>query len=233
LPASVTKTVAVDVSVNGWVDTGFDVSGAITVTATGTVTWNPGKTVTPAGVPAGDCFNYSSCNAENFCHMALIGRIGTTGAAFLLGANYSGSPGNGRLYVRQNDVCVADNSGTYSVTISTPDPCPGYAGAAVGEPIVYAEGETPAAPGPGAALKSLLRVAGIVSSPTCSCNARAAQMDEWGEWESLKRIPEICGWLKEEADKRGMWFFRPAGYALVLVAVLLSALKRPFGGNNK
>jgi hypothetical protein len=58
-------------------------------------------------------------------------------------------------------------------------------------------------------------------------------MDSWGEWESLKRLPEICGWLKEEADKREMWFFRPAGYALVVAAVLLSALKRPFRGINK
>jgi hypothetical protein len=79
----------------------------------------------------------------------------------------------------------------------------------------------------------MLRLAGIVASPTCSCNARAAQMDAWGEWESLKRLPEICGWLKEEADKRGMWFFWPAGAALILVSVLLAALKRPFSGNSK
>jgi hypothetical protein len=58
-------------------------------------------------------------------------------------------------------------------------------------------------------------------------------MDAWGELESLKRLPEICGWLKEEAEKREMWFFRPAGYALVLAAVLWSALKRLLRGNNK
>jgi hypothetical protein len=58
-------------------------------------------------------------------------------------------------------------------------------------------------------------------------------MDAWGGWESLRRLPEICNWLKEEADTREMWFFRPAGYALVLAAISLAALKRPFRGINK
>jgi len=82
-------------------------------------------------------------------------------------------------------------------------------------------------------MKFLLGLAGIVASPTCSCNARAAQMDTWGEWESLKRFPEIYGWLKEEAEKRELWFFPPAGVVLILAAISLSALKRAFRGNNK
>jgi hypothetical protein len=166
--------------------------------------------------------------------MRLIGRVG--GNMFSVGGSYIGQPGGGLLELRQNDSCVDDNEGFYTGTASwSGDPCPGFTGASVGEPIVYGAGERPVepSPGPGAALKSLLRLAGIVSSPTCSCNARAAQMDSWGEWESLKRTPEICDWLKEEADKREMWFFRPAGYALVLAAVLLSALKQLLPGNNK
>jgi hypothetical protein len=58
-------------------------------------------------------------------------------------------------------------------------------------------------------------------------------MDVWGEWECLKRLPEICGWLKEEAEKRELWFFPPAGVALILAAISLSALKRPFRGTDK
>ena len=235
LSTTTSTTVNVNVAVDTWVDTGVDVTGAIAVSATGTVTWSAGRNdATPNGVPNAECNNYTSCNAASFCHMALLGRIGGANAPFLLGTSYSGSPSTGRLYIRQNDTCVSDNSGTFVVTISYPqDPCPGYTPASVGEPVVYAAGEKLPDPGPGAALKALLSVAGITSSPTCSCNARAAQMDAWGELESLKRLPEICGWLKEEAEKREMWFFRPAGYALVLAAVLWSALKRLLRGNNK
>jgi hypothetical protein len=167
--------------------------------------------------------------------MRLIGRIGLSGTIFSVGTSYSGSPGAGRLYLRQNDTVVSDNAGSFVGTISGIDPCPGYTPSAIGEPIVYAAGEEPPTPlpGPGTALKSLLRLAGIVASPTCRCNARAAQMDTWGEWECLKRIPEICGWLKEEAAKRKLWFFPPAGVALILAAISLSALKRPWRGNNR
>jgi hypothetical protein len=58
-------------------------------------------------------------------------------------------------------------------------------------------------------------------------------MDVWGERECLTRLPEICGWLKEEAEKRDLWFFAPAGAALILAAISLAALKRPFRGNSK
>jgi len=240
----ITANFTVDVRVNDWVNTGVTLAAgtsvAITATAScdrcaaGTVEWaGQGSTATPNGVSAGDCSNGNSV-AFAICHMALIGKIGAGGTPFLVGSSYSGTPGAGLLYLRQNDTNVGDNRGAFTGTITT-DPCPGYTPAAVGEPIVYGPGEEPPKqlPGPGAALKSILSLAGIVSSPTCSCNARAAQMDSWGEWESLKRLPEICDWLKEEADKREMWFFRPAGYALVLAAVFLSALKRPFRGNNK
>lgn len=239
-----TTNFTVDVNVNAWVDTGVTLAAgagvAITATAScdrcaaGTVEWaGQGSTATPDGVPSADCGNGNSVVLA-ICHMALIGRIGLTGTPFPVGSSYSGSPGAGRLYLRQNDTNVGDNRGTFTGTITT-DPCPGYTPAAIGEPIVYEAGEEPPKPlpGPGAALKSLLRLAGIVASPTCSCNARAAQMDVWGEWECLKRLPEICGWLKEEAEKRELWFFPPAGVALILAAISLSALKRPFRGTDK
>jgi len=236
--ATTTTNFTVDVTQNVWVDTGVTIATGtgVTITASGTVQWaGAGSTVTPNGVAAGVCYNFTSCSpATALCHMALIGRIGSSGTPFLVGSSYSGSPGVGRLYLRQNDSCVSDNSGTFTGTIVT-DPCPGYTPAAIGEPIVYAAGEEPPKqlPGPGSEMKLLLGLVGIVASPTCSCNARAAQMDTWGEWECLKRFPEICGWLKEEAEKRELWFFPPAGVALILAAISLSALKRPFRGIHR
>ena len=243
LPAS-TTSFTVNVNTNEWLNTGVTLTAgsAVAISATascdrcaaGTVEWaGAGSTATPNGVPAADCSNSNSV-VFAICHMALIGRIGLTGTPFLVGSSYSGSPGAGLLYLRQNDSNTGDNRGTFTGTI-TPDPCPGYTPAAIGDPIVYAAGEEPpkSLPGPGAALKSILRLAGIVASPTCSCNARAAQMDVWGEWECLQRLPEITGWLKEEAEKRELWFFPPAGVALILAAISLSALKRPFRGTNR
>lgn len=241
---------SVDVAQDTWVNTGVTLTAGQSVTITATASNDRGNTGaveyngigTTAG-PSGVTGSGATCDsnpvtqpsvAPSICHMALIGKIGAGGTPFAVGGSYTGAPGAGALFLRQNDTKVDDNRGTFSGTITgsniQADPCPSFTPASVGEPIVYDAG---AAPGPGAALKYLLSLAGIVSSPTCSCNARAAEMDSWGEWESLKRLPEICDWLKEEADKRNLWFFRPAGYALVLAAVFLSALKRLVRGNNK
>lgn len=60
--------------------------------------------------------------------------------------------------------------------------------------------------GVGTELKNLLKMIGITSSPTCSCNARAKTMNENGiQWcEDNKDI--IVGWLEEEANKRNLLF---------------------------
>lgn len=218
---------------DGWLDTGKDlVAGDIlVVTATGTVN-EGGGTATPNG-KADDCNNANRFTTA-FCFMALIGKVGG-GGAFLVGSSYTGSPGAGRLYLRVNRgsyISGTSQGGEFSISYSaTTDPCPGFTPASVGEPIVYPAADPP--PGSGAALKEILGLFGIVASPTCSCNSRAKQMDAWGEWECLTRLPEIVGWLREEAGKRGMWFFPPAGAVLVLAAISLSALKRPFRGNSK
>ena len=235
---------------NAWISTGLTVPAGATVTIT--AGGDASVINRPAGVYGADrevlafevspnglgsrCRMYPECDAGlPVCHMRLIGKVG--GTLFDVGSSYTGTPGAGLLQLRQNNTCTALDSGVYEGTASYSglDPCPGYTPAAVGEPIVYGSGEKPAepTPGPGAALKALLKLVGIVASPTCSCNARAAQMDSWGEWECLKHLPEICGWLKEEAEKRGLWFFPPAGMALILAAIALSALKRPFRGNSK
>jgi len=223
----------------GWLDTALNLSASdsITITGSGTFPESDEQGLTLDGVT--NTANNGNRFSTDFKFMALIGKVGASGTPFRVGTSYTGSPGTGRLYLRPNRMNYTSGAsigGPYSVSWSSVvDPCPGYTPSAVGEPVVYEAGEAPPppAPGPGVELKYLLSLVGIVSSPTCSCNARAAQMDAWGGWESLRRLPEICNWLKEEADTREMWFFRPAGYALVLAAISLAALKRPFRGINK
>ena len=81
----------------------------------------------------------------------------------------------------------------------------------------------PAAPspagGPGTELKGLLKLIGITSSPNCSCNARAKQMDEWGPDECERRMPEILAWLEQEATRRGLLFVRFAAEQAVKLAI--------------
>ena len=62
--------------------------------------------------------------------------------------------------------------------------------------------------GPGCQLKRILEAWGFVAQPGCKCEARAVIMDDWGPDECAKpeRMKEICGWLKEEADTRGLPF---------------------------
>jgi hypothetical protein len=60
--------------------------------------------------------------------------------------------------------------------------------------------------GPGTELKKLLGKLGIVASPNCSCNARAALMDRNGpDWCAANRTL-IIAWLAEEAAKRKVPF---------------------------
>lgn len=78
--------------------------------------------------------------------------------------------------------------------------------------------ESPPA-GPGTELKGLLKLIGITSSPNCSCNARAKQMDEWGADECERRMPEILEWLEQEATRRGLPFVRFAAEQAVKLAI--------------
>jgi len=76
--------------------------------------------------------------------------------------------------------------------------------------------------GPGAELKKLLSRIGITATPNCACNARAAAMDinearEPGWCEA--HLEEIVGWLREEAQKRGLPFVDMAGRLLVRRAI--------------
>ena len=79
----------------------------------------------------------------------------------------------------------------------------------------------PAAPGrgPGTELKKLLAIAGIVASPDCACNARAAEMDRNGPAWCEENIGTVCGWLREQAEARGLPFLEIAAKMLVRRAI--------------
>jgi len=81
--------------------------------------------------------------------------------------------------------------------------------------------EPPPSHGPGTELKKLLSRIGIKASPTCTCNARAREMDAWGIDEASKpeRIEQAVGWLREEAQKRGLPFLDAAGRMLIKRAI--------------
>ena len=80
----------------------------------------------------------------------------------------------------------------------------------------------PPTPGPGTELKKLLAKVGITATPDCSCNARAAEMDRqeqqtpgWCE----ANLDTIVGWLREQAEARGLPFLDLAGRMLVRRAI--------------
>ena len=73
--------------------------------------------------------------------------------------------------------------------------------------------------GPGTELKALLARVGITASPDCPCNDRAAEMDRQGvEWCEAN-VDTIVGWLREQAEARGLPFLDLAGRLLVRRAI--------------
>jgi hypothetical protein len=89
-----------------------------------------------------------------------------------------------------------------------------------------AKSEAPPAPaiqlgGPGTQLSRLLKKIGIEPTPTCSCRAKAAEMDSWGpdECERPERIDEVVAVMRAEAAARGLPFLDAAGRMLVRRAI--------------
>lgn len=93
-----------------------------------------------------------------------------------------------------------------------------------------------AAAGPGTELKALLKYIGIVATPNCSCNARAAEMDrreaETPGW-CAENIETILDWLKEQADARGLPFIRMGAKVLVRRAISNARKKAAPKDNNQ
>jgi len=86
-------------------------------------------------------------------------------------------------------------------------------------PRAHKQQPTPA--GPGTELSGLLKRIGIEPTPTCSCRAKAAQMDAWGPDECSKpeRIEEVVAVMREEAAARGLPFIDAVGRMLVKRAI--------------
>jgi hypothetical protein len=78
--------------------------------------------------------------------------------------------------------------------------------------------------GPGTELSKLLKRFGISPTPTCSCRAKAAQMDAWGcdECSKPERIDEVVAVMRAEAQARGLPFLDAVGRMLVRRAIKLA-----------
>jgi hypothetical protein len=79
----------------------------------------------------------------------------------------------------------------------------------------------PPASGPGTELSRLLKRFGISPTPTCSCRAKAAEMDRWGCDEAAKpeRIDEVVAVMRAEAAARGLPFLDLPARLLVKRAI--------------
>ena len=79
----------------------------------------------------------------------------------------------------------------------------------------------PVSRGPGAELSRLLKRFGFEPAPTCSCRAKAAEMDAWGcdECSKPERIEEVVGVMRAEAKARGLPFIDAVGRMLVKRAI--------------
>jgi hypothetical protein len=75
--------------------------------------------------------------------------------------------------------------------------------------------------GPGTELSKLLKRFGIEPTPTCSCRAKAAEMDRWGCDEAAKpeRVDEVVAVMRAEAAARDLPFVDIAGRVLVRRAI--------------
>lgn len=89
----------------------------------------------------------------------------------------------------------------------------------------------PTPTGPGTELKQLLAKIGIVATPGCDCNKRAAYMDANPLW-CEDNIDQIVGWLREEAAKRGLPFLDVAGRVLVRRAIANARRKDATGARR-
>jgi len=84
----------------------------------------------------------------------------------------------------------------------------------------------------GTELKALLKFLGFTSTPTCPCNARAAEMDQQGcDW-CEGNIDTIVGWLAEQAKLRGLPFLKSGAKIIVKRAISNARRKEAEAGNK-
>lgn len=74
----------------------------------------------------------------------------------------------------------------------------------------------------GCQLNRLLSNVGIEYTPDCKCASRAVEMDRNGEAWCRANIDTITGWMREEAENRGLPFVEFAAKQLVRLAIRLA-----------
>lgn len=202
----------------------------------GKVSWNVvGGETTADGTP--DYPTSGSCQVlSGALHMKALGRVrradNTYSPMFAIGtAATLSAPASGTLEFRQNDTCVGDNAGTYTLAVKE------YicAGAIPLSATPYIVQSLPSG-GPGTELKALLHAVGITAAPGCKCNEHAKEMDireaETPGW-CAQNMDTILGWLEEQAAARGLPFLRPAAKLLVNRAISRAKRKSAPQGNSQ
>lgn len=69
--------------------------------------------------------------------------------------------------------------------------------------------------GPGTVLSKMIKSLGIVMSDSCSCRRHAIEMNTQGNDWCEQNIDTVVGWLKEEANRRGLPFVDMIGKLMV------------------
>ncbi|MBJ7291549.1 hypothetical protein [Williamsia sp.] len=135
--ATVTKTITIDAKTAG-ADNVFAQSGVtvaagstVSVTATGSATFDPNYTTEvagPNGYPEITCTDQpqSTCVLSGSPQMALVGKVGTA-APVVVGTGPTTLSGSGPLSFAFNDQIdgFANNEGSFTVTITYTPPCTG------------------------------------------------------------------------------------------------------------
>jgi len=73
--------------------------------------------------------------------------------------------------------------------------------------------------GAGTELKKLLSWMNIQATANCSCNKKARLMNEKGIQWCKENKDQVCDWLKEEATKRKLPFFKYGAMKLINMAI--------------
>jgi hypothetical protein len=77
----------------------------------------------------------------------------------------------------------------------------------------------PAPAGPGTELQKLLGRIGLGEKSSCQCKSRARLMDAKGPEWCRDNLDTIVGWLREEAQKRGLPFLETGARLMVKLAI--------------
>jgi hypothetical protein len=114
-----TETVTVDAR-RPFTDTGIDLAAGerVSISATGTIFHSASASTGPNGeAERRDLRQFNVLSDEN--HGGLIGRIGQSGALFVVGSDFSsGNLPQGRLFLGINDAGLDNNSGGFTATVT-------------------------------------------------------------------------------------------------------------------